>query len=88
MREAEAPKLLKAWRKREGKTLREAGALIVVDGKPVDGATWHAWETGRKLPKPAWMFELERLTGIEPSAFYPRPDAGAAAILPVQPVLI
>lgn len=66
---------LKLWRSRHGLTMEEAGARIVVDGKPVDRGTWHAWETGKKIPKPAWMHELERVTGVEPNAFYPRPDA-------------
>lgn len=87
MTEPEAPKLLKSWRKRNGLSVRDAGGLLVVDGKPVDGATWHGWERG-KIPKPAWMVELEKLTGIEPSSFYPRPDAGAVSVFPAQPALI
>lgn len=67
--------------------MRDAGALIVVDGKPVDGATWHGWERG-KIPKPAWMLEIERLTGIDPNSFYPRPDAGGIAAPPLQPALL
>lgn len=76
MKEPEAPTLLKSWRKRNGLTMRDAGARIVVDGKAADGATWHAWENG-SIPKPAWMFEIERVTGVQPNQFYPRPDASA-----------
>jgi hypothetical protein len=78
MKEPEAPKRLKEWRKRNGLTVREAGALIVVDGKPVSGPTWHGWEARGKLPLPAWMLELCRVTGLEPNDFYPRPDAAEA----------
>lgn len=69
---------LKAWRTARKLTVREAAALIIVDGKAADGATWHAWERGRKIPKPAAMFEIERVTGLDPNQFYPRPDAGGA----------
>lgn len=65
--------------------MRDAGALIMVDGKGVDGATWHGWEHG-KIPKPAWMLEIERVTGIEPGQFYSRPDAGCLAIAPGLPL--
>lgn len=87
MKEAEAPKLLRSWRSRHGLTVREAGALIVIDGTPSSGATWHAWETGKKIPKPAAMVELELLTGIEPGSFYPRPDAGGT-MGALQPALL
>lgn len=69
---------LRAWRVGEGLTFKDAGARIVVNGKPVDRATFHAWETGKKLPKDAWMFELERVTGVAPNAFYNRPPPGVA----------
>jgi hypothetical protein len=56
--------------------------LIVVEGKPVDGATWHAWEKGRKIPKAPWLLELERVVGVQPNDFYSRPDAGEIASTP------
>lgn len=74
--ETEAQKKLKAFRKREGLSVRAAGALIRVDGKPTAGVTWHGWEAKGKPPKPAWMAELTRLGITEPNDFYPRPDAG------------
>lgn len=70
---------LRRWRKEKGLSVRQAAALIVVDGKPSDGATWFGWENG-KIPKPDWMRELERVTALEPNDFYRRPDAG---VLPV-----
>lgn len=83
---------LRAWRAGQGLTLEEAGALIVVDGKPVDKATFHAWESGRKVPRGAFMFELERVTGVEPNAFYVRPPLPAAndraALPPRQAVML
>lgn len=88
MEEPRAPKLLKSWRKRNGLTVREAAARIVVDGKPADGSTWHAWENGRKIPQPAWLFELERVVGVQPNDFYSRPDAGGFMGAPVQPALL
>lgn len=87
MIEPDAPKLLRRHRKERGLSLRAAGAEIVVDGKPVDGATWLGWEKG-VLPKPAWMFEIERITGVQPSQFYSRPDASGSAIAPLQALLI
>jgi hypothetical protein len=56
--------------------MEEAGALIIIDGKATDRGTWHGWESGRKIPKPVAMYELERVFGVEPNVFYPRPDAG------------
>lgn len=67
---------LKEWRTRRGFTLEQAGCCVVVDGKAASRGTWHAWETGKKLPQKPQMFELERLTGAEPNDFYTRPDAG------------
>lgn len=87
MKEPDAPSKLRSWRARNGLTMRDAGGLIVVDGKPVDGATWCAWEKGNKIPKPAWMLEIERVTGIDPNSFYPRPDAGGMMSTP-QPALL
>lgn len=86
MREADAPKLLRSFRAKHGLSVRDAGARIVVEGKPVDGATWHGWEAG-KIPKPAWMFEIERVTGIDPSSFYRRPDA-SGTFGTLQPALL
>jgi hypothetical protein len=78
---------LKAFRIARGLTMEEAGKLIVVDGKPVDRATWHGWESKGKIPKPAWMLELERLVGAEPNDFYPRPDGGVVVAAPAQQAL-
>jgi transcriptional regulator with XRE-family HTH domain len=75
---------LRAVRKLHGLTMDQAGAAIVVDGEPTSRATWHGWESGRKIPKPAAMFELERVYGIEPNVFYPRPDAGEILRAPLQ----
>ena len=66
-------KELREWRKAHGLTLEAAGALIVIDGNPVNRATFHAWETGRKVPKAQWMRESWRVTGVEPNAFYRHP---------------
>lgn len=83
-----AGRKLKAFRAERGLTLEQAGALIVVDGKPVDKATWHAWETNRKIPKAAWMFELEQLVpGLEPNDFYTRPDGAVQPEPPAQAAL-
>lgn len=79
---------LKAFRRERGLTMELAGELIVVDGKPVDRATWHGWESKGKIPKPAWMLELERVAGVEPNDFYPRPDGGAVAAVPAQGALV
>lgn len=67
---------LKRARKARGLTMEEAGATIVIDGKPTDKGTWCAWELGKKIPKWPAMYELERIYGVEPNVFYPRPDAG------------
>lgn len=74
---------LKTFRATRGLTLERAGSLVVVDGKPVDRATWYGWEAKGKRPKPPWMLELERLGVAEPNDFY-RPDAGE---LPSSPQL-
>ena len=83
---------LRQWRKEHGLTLEEAGARILVDGRGVDRATFHAWENGRKTPKDAWMFEIERVTGVQPNAFYRRPArcnaAKLAAAMPAQGALL
>jgi transcriptional regulator with XRE-family HTH domain len=67
---------LKAARLSRGLTMEEAGALIIIDGEPTSRGTWHAWESGRKIPKAAAVYELERVFGVEPNVYYPRPDAG------------
>lgn len=69
-------KELREWRKAHGLTLEAAGALIVVDGNPVNRATFHGWETGRKVPQAKWMREIWRVTGVEPNAFYRCPVSG------------
>lgn len=91
MRGPTAPIEIRTWRKRKRLTVRAAAALIVVDGKKATGATWHAWETGKKVPKPKWMNQLVLLTGVDPSGFYSRPDAGEPLVTPasdMQPALI
>jgi hypothetical protein len=43
---------LKAWRRANGNlSMEDAGARIVVDGTPTSKAAWHAWESGKKIPK-------------------------------------
>lgn len=64
---------LRAWRQHKGLTLEAAGLLIVVGGKCADRAMWYSWEKGLKLPRDAWMLEIERVTGVEPNSFYRRP---------------
>jgi transcriptional regulator with XRE-family HTH domain len=76
MQKGVAGKKLKAFRLERGLTMEQAGAQIVVDGKGADKATWHGWESGKKIPKPAAMLAIERVTAVEPNDFYPRPDAG------------
>jgi hypothetical protein len=72
-----AQQKLRAFRVAHGLTMEEAGALVVVQGKAVDRATWFGWEAKGKIPKPAWMLELERRVGVQPNDFYPRPDGVA-----------
>lgn len=64
---------LRTWRMSRGLTMEAAGAMIVVDGRAVDRATWHAWEHGRKVPSDPYMYELERVSGVQPNSFYNRP---------------
>lgn len=75
-------KELVEFRKARGLTMDQAASLVVVDGKPSNKASWCEWENGKKIPKPGAMLELERLIGVQPNAFYPRPDGGAS--LPAQ----
>jgi hypothetical protein len=82
-----AQRKLKAFRLEHGLTMEEAGSKIVIEGKPVDRATWHGWESKGKIPKPAWMLEIERLVGVEPNDFYPRPDGGVVVATPAQRAL-
>ncbi len=70
---------LAAWRKGQGLTMEAAAAMIVVDGDRANKATWHGWESGKKVPKFPAMTEIERVTGVSPNAFYDRPDAGSIA---------
>lgn len=63
-------------------TMDEAGALIVIAGEPTGRATWFGWERKGKIPKPEAMVELERLVGVQPNDFYPRPDGAAAQAEP------
>lgn len=80
---------MRSWRKRNGLTVREAAARIVIEGKPVDHTSWHAWETGKKIPRdPPTVLELERVVGVQPNDFYPRPDAGELVSGPLQPALL
>lgn len=90
MVKGDAGKRLRAWRQARDLTMEEAGALVVVDGKPTNKTTWHGWESKGKIPKPEFMIELEILTGIEPNDFYRRPDAGeiVPARAELQPALI
>jgi transcriptional regulator with XRE-family HTH domain len=65
---------IRAWRLSVGKTMEEAGELIMIDGKAADRATWHGWERKGKIPKPAAMQLLIKVTGVEPNDFYSPPD--------------
>lgn len=65
-----------------GLTMEEAGELIVVNGSGVDRATWHGWERGRRIPSDGFMYEIERVTGVPPNAFYDRPTAQERVIVP------
>lgn len=60
------------WRKRRGLTLEQAAAMIVVDGEQTHKATWHAWESGRRVPSKEHMPLLRDLTGLSADDFYPR----------------
>jgi transcriptional regulator with XRE-family HTH domain len=80
---------MRSWRKRNGLTVREAAARIVINGAPVDHSSWHAWETGRKIPRDReTVLELERVVGVQPNDYYPRPDAAEIMSGPVQPALL
>lgn len=68
---------IRAWRLGAGRTMEQAGALIVIDGKPADRATWHGWERKGKIPKPLAMKLLNQATGVEPNDFYLPPDGEA-----------
>lgn len=84
-----APVIMRSWRKRNGLTVREAAARIVVNGVAVDHSSWHAWETGKKTPRGRdLVLELERVVGVQPNDYYPRPDAGEFTSAPVQPALL
>lgn len=79
---------LKAWRTGAGLTMDAAAARIVIDGKAATRGTWHAWESGRKVPKYEQMLEITRVTGVEPSVFYGAPPPVAVAADPRQAVLL
>jgi transcriptional regulator with XRE-family HTH domain len=66
---------LRQWRTDRGLTFEEAAALVVVDGVPVQKSTWHAWESARRVPAPAYMTALYELTGgaVRPEHFYHLP---------------
>ena len=68
---------MRKWRLQERLSHAAAGALIGVTRQ-----TWHAWETGRRLPAAAYMIELFRISDgmISPNSFYDLPsDAREAA---------
>jgi len=69
---------LRVWRMSRGLTMEAAGALIrIAHDDPndvgVSRVTWHSWERGAKIPSAAYMTELERVTGVQPNAYYDRP---------------
>lgn len=78
---------LRAWRAGQGLTLEEAGAKIVLEGKPASRSMFHAWETGAKLPSYDYMLELERVTGVSPNCFYTRPSIAPQIQAPRQGAL-
>lgn len=87
---------LKAWRDSEGRrrghsralTFEEAAALVVVEGEPVNKSTWHAWETGKKVPSRPAMPVLCDLLGISSDVFYERKRVETAKPPAQQPLLV
>lgn len=78
---------LQSARKARGLTMDEAAALIVVDGKPATRPIWHSWERGKKIPREKAMIEIGRVFGVQPNAFYPRPDGAVQPEPPAQAAL-
>lgn len=82
---------LTRFRKLRGLTMEEAGARIVVNGKPTSRVTWHGWESRGKLPRPPFMVELERNGIADASDFY-TPEADELPVnqsnAPGQPALL
>lgn len=83
---------LRAWRKARSLNLDQAAEeLSKRMGRaddPIARATYWAWESGKKLPKPLFMVALCDMAGLDPAVFYPSP----AALPPVadarQPALL
>lgn len=71
---------LKRWREAEGLrldlgrplTFEEAAARIVVAGEPATKSTWHAWESGKRVPARNYMPVVCELVGISSDIFYGR----------------
>lgn len=82
METGQAIDAIKRWRMARGLTMEEAAALVVVDGKPTNRATWHAWEWGRKAPGKRHMPVFLTVTGLSADIFYPQP-ANPDATAPV-----
>lgn len=72
-------KELRDWRGQL--TMEAAAALVVVDGKPTNRATWHAWEWGRKRPGPRHMPVLLEVTGLSADIFFRPANSDATAPL-------
>ena len=65
---------IRAWRKSEGKTLAQAGALV-----GVTKAQWSRFESGTRRVAPTLARTMEQLTGVSryellPEVFGPDPD--------------
>lgn len=68
---------MRTFRQQRRLSMAGAGALV-----GVPRTTWHGWEVGRRIPGPAYMVELFRVSdgAISPNDFYDLPsDAREAA---------
>lgn len=72
---------IKRWRDARNLTMDEAGAMVVVDGKPTHRATWHAWEHGRKRPSRKHMPMFCQVTGLSADLFNQPANSDATAPL-------
>ena len=73
---------IRAWRTARGLSMEDAAGLIVVDGKPTNRATWHAWEWGRKAPGRRHMPVFRSITGLSADIFHQPAENDATALIP------
>jgi transcriptional regulator with XRE-family HTH domain len=87
---AKIVKELRAWRAARDLTLEQAAAMVVVEGVPANKATWHGWETGRKIPAADFMRAVCELTGLSSDVFYhlSRVEQPKTALIGGQLVLV